>query len=77
MVPLKLVSATIKSTKSTQRRYPNPTLIRTLTLPVGDTAMVKDEDSIREGRKHDLFMKGQSKRIWSELYKVQFDSKWG
>lgn len=36
----------------------------------GDTAMVKDEESLREGRKHDLFMKGQSKRIWSELYKV-------
>jgi nuclear GTP-binding protein len=26
--------------------------------------------SLRQGRKHDLFLKGQSKRIWAELYKV-------
>mmetsp|Transcript_13073 Transcript_13073/g.16964 ORF Transcript_13073/g.16964 Transcript_13073/m.16964 type:complete len:247 (-) Transcript_13073:1203-1943(-) len=35
-----------------------------------------DKDAVVEGasmvdeRKHDLFLKGQSKRIWSELYKV-------
>eukprot|EP00617_Octactis_speculum_P018364 CAMPEP_0185772476 /NCGR_PEP_ID=MMETSP1174-20130828/69246_1 /TAXON_ID=35687 /ORGANISM="Dictyocha speculum, Strain CCMP1381" /LENGTH=558 /DNA_ID=CAMNT_0028458777 /DNA_START=13 /DNA_END=1689 /DNA_ORIENTATION=+ len=27
-------------------------------------------ESLREGRRADLFMKGQSKRIWAELYKV-------
>ena len=35
----------------------------------GDAAR-QEEDSFREGRKHDMFSKGQSKRIWSELYKV-------
>ena len=33
-------------------------------------ATVDANDSFRAGRKHDMFMKGQSKRIWSELYKV-------
>ena len=37
---------------------------------------LKDRDAVREaetivpGRLHDLFLKGQSKRIWAELYKV-------
>lgn len=35
-----------------------------------DRDRVGDADSMREGRRHDLFMKGQSKRIWAELYKV-------
>jgi nuclear GTP-binding protein len=35
-----------------------------------DKDAVVEEESLREGRRHDLFMKGQSKRIWSELYKV-------
>lgn len=35
-----------------------------------DKDAVVDADSMIEGRRHDLFLKGQSKRIWSELYKV-------
>jgi hypothetical protein len=35
-----------------------------------DKDAVVESDSMLEGRKHDLFLKGQSKRIWSELYKV-------
>ena len=35
-----------------------------------DTNIEMVEESVRDARKDDLFAKGQSKRIWSELYKV-------
>ena len=35
-----------------------------------DVDVVKEVSHLRAGRLHDLFLKGQSKRIWSELYKV-------
>lgn len=38
--------------------------------PQRDTNVVVDDDSERQLKKDDLFAKGQSKRIWGELYKV-------
>ena len=35
-----------------------------------DRDLVTEDDGMRDGRTHDLFAKGQSKRIWGELYKV-------
>jgi nuclear GTP-binding protein len=35
-----------------------------------DRSAVREQESFVAERKHDLFSKGQSKRIWSELYKV-------
>ena len=35
-----------------------------------DKDAVREAESLVPGRLHDLFLKGQSKRIWSELYKV-------
>lgn len=38
--------------------------------PTRDTNVEHDGDGTMEGHKDDLFAKGQSKRIWGELYKV-------
>ena len=35
-----------------------------------DKSVMREQESLVAERKHDLFSKGQSKRIWSELYKV-------
>ena len=37
-----------------------------------DTDLVTDDGGVREEAKHVIFKAGQSKRIWNELYKVQF-----
>ncbi|CAN0332533.1 unnamed protein product, partial [Phaeothamnion confervicola] len=35
-----------------------------------DTGVEKDDDGTKDGRRADCFDKGQSRRIWAELYKV-------
>lgn len=36
----------------------------------GDTDLVQEDDGLRNSGRDTLFSKGQSKRIWGELYKV-------
>lgn len=36
----------------------------------GDRDLVREDDGLRESGRDSLFSKGQSKRIWGELYKV-------